>query len=79
MLINQLLLSVGIKNNGKIVKPLYHALKLKAIGKVYSNSYVFLPHLIQKYILQIDISLVHLKILLNRSVLSLYKNTDISR
>ncbi len=65
MLVDQLLFTFRVQHYCKIIETLHHSLKLKTIGKINRNSNVFFSYLIQEYILQINIRLVHPNILLN--------------
>lgn len=58
MLVNQLLLSIRVDNNRKIVKCFNRPSHLKSIDEVYRYRYRILAQLIQKRILDIN-GLVH--------------------
>jgi hypothetical protein len=51
MLVYQLLPSVRIKNDRKIIEALYQAFKLKTIGQINRYGNMLFSDLIQKYIL----------------------------
>lgn len=58
MLIDQLLLTLAVKDNCEIIKTLDHSSQLESVGQVNSYRDMLLSHLIQENILQIDI-LIH--------------------
>ena len=70
MLIYKLLFSLGIEYDGEIVEALDHSFQLKAVGQVDGHCNMLFSNLVQKYILQINIRLVHPKILLKPYVMS---------